>query len=360
MTTASAHEAPTVLVTGGAGFIGSHTCVELLEHGYRVVVVDNHANSSPEALVRVEKVAGAALTASYVLDLRDAAGLDAVFRRHRFDAVIHFAAMKSVRESVEIPLEYYDVNLGAMVSLLKAMQTHGVDRLVFSSSCSIYGESSAMPLTEQSPAQPTNAYARSKWICEQMLTDLCRIRPEFSVLSLRYFNPAGAHSSGLLGEDPRGVPGNVMPFAMQVAVGRREKLSIFGGDFETPDGSALRDYIHVVDVADGHRVALEKLGVAPVGPLGEAPAGVQVLNLGTGKGSSVLELVQAVEKASGRPVPYEIIERRAGDVTSLIASPAQAERLWGWRTTRTLEDMCADAWRFQEANPGGYGVWDER
>lgn len=360
MTTASSHEAPTVLVTGGAGFIGSHTCVELLQHGYRVVVVDNHANSSPEALTRVEKIAGSALTASYKLDLRDAAGLDAVFRRHRFDAVIHFAAMKSVRESVEIPLEYYDVNLGAMVSLLKAMQAHEVDRLVFSSSCSIYGESSAMPLTERSPAQPTNAYARSKWICEQMLADLCRIRPEFSVLSLRYFNPAGAHPSGLLGEDPRGVPGNVMPFAMQVAVGRREKLSIFGADFETPDGSALRDYIHVVDVADGHRVALEKLGVVPDGPLGGAPTGVQVLNLGTGTGSSVLELVHAVAKASGRPVPYEIVERRAGDVTSLIASPAEAERLWGWRTTRTLEDMCEDAWRFQEANPDGYGGWEER
>jgi UDP-glucose 4-epimerase len=358
MTTASRDEAPTVLVTGGAGFIGSHTCVELLEHGYQVIVVDSHANSSPEALARVEKIAGVPLAASYKLDLRDGAGLDAVFRRHRIDAVIHFAAMKSVRESVQIPLEYYDVNLGAMVSLLKAMQAHGVDRLVFSSSCSIYGESTALPLTEESPAQPTNAYARSKWICEQMLADLCRLRPGFSVLSLRYFNPAGAHPSGLLGEDPRGIPGNVMPFAMQVAVGRREKLSIFGGDFETPDGSALRDYIHVVDVADGHRVALEKLGVSAHGPLAEAPNGLRVLNLGTGTGSSVLELVQAVAKASGRPVPYEIIERRAGDVTSLIASPAQVERLWGWRTTRTLEDMCRDAWRFQEANPDGYGGWD--
>ncbi|MBR7833157.1 UDP-glucose 4-epimerase GalE [Actinospica durhamensis] len=358
MTTASRDEAPTVLVTGGAGFIGSHTCVELLEHGYRVVVVDNHANSSPEALARVEKIAGAPLAASYQLDLRDADGLDEVFRRHSFDAVIHFAAMKSVRESVEIPLEYYDVNLGAMTSLLKAMQRHGVDRLVFSSSCSIYGESDALPLTERSPAQPTNAYARSKWICEQMLADLCRIRPEFAVLSLRYFNPAGAHPSGQLGEDPRGIPGNVMPFAMQVAVGRRENLSIFGGDFETPDGTALRDYIHVVDVADGHRVALEKLGVTASGPLGEAPTGIQVLNLGTGKGSSVLELVHAIEKASGRPVPYEIIERRAGDVTSLIASAAEVERLWGWRTTRDLEQMCADAWRFQEANPDGYGGWD--
>lgn len=350
--------APTVLVTGGAGFIGSHTCVELLEHGYQVIVVDNHANSSPEALARVEKVAGTPLLASYKLDLRDGAGLDAVFRQHRIDAVIHFAAMKSVRESVEIPLEYFDVNLGAMVSLLKVMQAHEVDRLVFSSSCSIYGESSAMPLTEKSPAEPTNAYARSKWICEQMLADLCRIRPEFSVLSLRYFNPAGAHPSGLIGEDPRGVPGNVMPFAMQVAVGRREKLSIFGGDFDTADGTALRDYIHVVDVADGHRVALEKLGVVAAGPLGETPAGLRVLNLGTGTGSSVLQLVQAVAKASGRPVPYEIIERRAGDVTSLIASPAEAERLWGWRATRTLEDMCEDAWRFQEANPNGYDVWD--
>jgi UDP-glucose 4-epimerase len=349
-------QAPTILVTGGAGFIGSHTCVELLEHGYDVVVVDNHANSSPEALARVEKVAGRGLTAAYELDVRDAGGLDGVFRAHRFDAVVHFAAMKSVRESVQIPLEYFDVNLGATVSLLRAMRDHGVHRLVFSSSCSIYGEARRIPLDESAPAQPTNPYARSKWICEQMAADLCRIRPEFAVLALRYFNPVGAHPSGLLGEDPRGVPSNVMPYAMQVAVGRLEKLSIFGGDYETPDGTAVRDFIHVVDVADGHRVALEQLGVAPDRPEGPAPTGMQVFNLGTGVGTSVLDLVKQIERASGRAVPYEIVARQPGDVTRLVASADAVERAWGWRTTRDLADMCADAWRFQEANPAGYSA----
>ena len=343
-----------ILVTGGAGFIGSHTCVELLEHGYDVVVADNYANSSPEALVRVEKTAGRALTAAYEVDVRDAHALDAVFRAHRFDAVVHFAAMKSVRESVRIPLEYFDVNLGATVSLLRAMSGHGVDRLVFSSSCSIYGEARQVPLDERAPAQPTNPYARSKWICEQMAADLCRTRPRFAVIALRYFNPVGAHPGGLLGEDPRGVPGNVMPYAMQVAVGRREKLSIFGGDYDTPDGTAVRDFIHVVDVADGHRVALEQLGLAPHRPAGPTPAGMQVFNLGTGVGTSVLELVKQIERAAARPVPYEIVGRQPGDVTRLVASADAVERAWGWRTTRDLADMCADAWRFQAANPAGY------
>ncbi len=350
--------APTILVTGGAGFIGSHTCVELLEHGYQVVVVDNHSNSSPEALARVEKTAGRPLKAAYRMDVRDRDGLDRVFREHRFDAVVHFAAMKSVRESVQIPLDYYDVNLGAMVSLLHVMRAHEVDRLVFSSSCSIYGEASKIPLDEGEPAAPTNPYARSKWICEQMAADLCRAWPRFSVLALRYFNPVGAHPGGLLGEDPRGVPSNVMPFAMQVAVGRRERLSIFGGDYDTPDGTAVRDFIHVVDVADGHRVALRQLGVGPDRPLGPAPAGLQVFNLGTGVGTSVLELVAEIERASGRPVPYQIVERQPGDVTRLVASAAAVERAWGWRTTKNLADMCADAWRFQEANPAGYGDAD--
>ena len=355
--------APTVLVTGGAGFIGSHTCVELLEHGYEVVVVDNHANSSPEALVRVEKTAGRALTAAYEVDVRDAHRLDEVFRAHRFDAVVHFAAMKSVRESVRIPLDYYDVNLGATVSLLRAMHAHEVDRLVFSSSCSIYGEADRVPLDERAPARPTNPYARSKWICEQMAADLCRTWPRFAVLALRYFNPVGAHPGGLLGEDPRGVPGNVMPYAMQVAVGRREKLSIFGGDYDTPDGTAVRDFIHVVDVADGHRVALEQLGVRPGGQTGRAqagtaPTGMQVFNLGTGVGTSVLELVKQIERACGHPVPYEIVGRQPGDVTRLVACADAVERAWGWRTTRTLADMCEDAWRFQAANPAGYSAGD--
>jgi UDP-glucose 4-epimerase len=347
---------PTILVTGGAGFIGSHTCVELLEHGYQVVVVDDHSNSLPEALVRVEKTAGRRLLAAYRMDVRDRDGLDRVFRAHRIDAVVHFAAMKSVRESVRIPLEYYDVNLGAMVSLLGTMRRHEVNRLVFSSSCSIYGEAGGLPLDESAPAAPTNPYARSKWICEQMALDLCRAWPQFAVLALRYFNPAGAHPGGLLGEDPHGVPGNIMPFAMQVAVGRRECLSIFGGDYDTPDGTAVRDFIHVVDVADGHRVALRRLGLGlePGLPLATAPAGLRVFNLGTGVGTSVLELVAQVERASGRRVPYRIVDRQPGDVTRLVASAAAVERAWGWRAVRDLTDMCADAWRFQVANPAGY------
>jgi UDP-glucose 4-epimerase len=355
--------APTVLVTGGAGFIGSHTCVELLEHGYEVVVVDDHRNSSPEALRRIEKIAGRRLTATYRIDVRDRARLAEVFRQHRVDAVIHFAALKSVRESMEIPFEYYDVNIGSLLALLEAMQEHSVEKLVFSSSCSIYGETQADALLdENSPAGPTNPYARTKWMCEQILSDLSRAWPELACYALRYFNPAGAHPSGLLGEDPNGVPSNVMPYTMQVAVGRREKLSVFGGDYATPDGTAIRDYIHVVDVADGHRVALAQLGVAPSAPTDDVPAaasspvgpGMHILNLGTGVGTSVLDLVHGIESASGRAVPYEIVERRAGDVTRLIASPAAAERAWGWRTRRTVADMCQDAWRFQEAHPNGY------
>jgi UDP-glucose 4-epimerase len=347
--------ASTVLVTGGAGFIGSHTCVELLEHGYQVVVVDDHSNSSPEALLRVEKTAGRPLLASYQLDLRDRAALAEVFRARRIDAVVHFAAKKAVGESVQIPLEYYDVNVGATVSLLQAMREHGVDRLVFSSSCSIYGDARPVPLDEQEPARPTNPYARSKWMCEQVLSDVAQAWPELAVLALRYFNPVGAHPGGLLGEDPRGVPNNVMPYAMQVAVGRLEQLSVFGGDYDTEDGTAVRDYIHVVDVADGHRVALEQLGVGPEDEPAAAQPGVRVLNLGTGVGTSVLELVAAVERASGRPLPHQIVGRRPGDVTRLVADPAAVAEAWGWQTTRTLDDMCADAWRFQQANPLGYG-----
>ncbi|WP_174501530.1 UDP-glucose 4-epimerase GalE [Streptacidiphilus melanogenes] len=350
--------APTVLVTGGAGFIGSHTCVELLAHGYRVVVVDDHSNSSPEALLRIEKTAGRPLHAVHILDMRDAEALAEVFRAHPIDAVVHFAAKKAVGESVQIPLDYYEVNVGATVSLLRVMREHGVERLVFSSSCSIYGDARPVPLDENEPARPTNPYARSKWMCEQVLADTCRAWPELSALALRYFNPVGAHPSGLLGEDPRGVPNNVMPFAMQVAVGRRELLNVFGGDYPTEDGTAVRDYIHVVDVADGHRVALEQLGIRPEadGEPGAATTGLRVLNLGTGVGTSVLELVAAVGRACGQPIPHAIVGRREGDVTRLVADPGAVAAAWGWRTTRTLDDMCADAWRFQQANPMGYGA----
>ncbi len=334
----------TVLVTGGAGFIGSHTCVDLLRHGYDVVVVDDYSNSSPAALQRVETVADRGVTA-YELDMRDAAGLADVFARHRVDAVIHFAAKKAVGESVDIPLDYYDINVSATVGLLRAMLAEGVHRLVFSSSCSIYGSAERVPIVEDDPACPTNPYARTKWMCEQILQDVCHRHPELRVLALRYFNPVGAHESGLLGEDPRGVPNNLMPYLAQIAVGRLARLSVFGADYPTPDGTGIRDYIHVMDVADGHRVALEHL---------DDDAGMRVLNLGTGVGTSVLELVEAFEAASGRPIPYDVVPRRPGDVATLVADPARAERDWGWRTQRGVEAMCTDAWRFQQRNPAGY------
>ncbi|WP_206337660.1 UDP-glucose 4-epimerase GalE [Streptomyces sp. WAC 06738] len=335
----------TVLVTGGAGFIGSHTCVELLEHGYGVVVVDDHSNSSPRALERVAKVAGRPLTAVYESDLRDRRALAEVFAAHSFDAVIHFAAKKAVGESVQQPVEYYDTNVGGTTALLSAMREHGVHRLVFSSSCSIYGDATRVPLTEADPARPTNPYATTKWLCEQVLADTCRRLPDMSVLALRYFNPVGAHESGLLGEDPRGVPNNLMPYLAQVAVGRLPGLRVFGDDYATADGTGVRDYIHVRDVAEGHRVALEHLG---------DENGMRVFNLGTGVGTSVLELVAAFTRACGRPIPYEITARRPGDVAALIADPGAVARAWNWTTTRDLAAMCRDAWAFQELNPSGY------
>lgn len=333
-----------VLVTGGAGFIGSHTCLELMEHGHQVVVVDDHSNSSPLALSRVQYLAGGRL-AAYQIDLRDRAALDKVFYAHSIDAVIHFAAKKSVAESTQIPLEYFDINVGGTASLLRAMRDHDVRRLVFSSSCSIYGDSGQIPLTEDKPARPTNPYARSKWICEQMLAEMCTYHPEFTVLALRYFNPAGAHPSGKLGEDPRGVPNNLMPYLAQVAVGRRPHLSIFGSDYPTSDGTAVRDYVHVLDIAAGHRLALEYL---------EAEQGMTMFNLGTGAGVSVLEIVDAFSAACGGRIPYRMVDRRPGDVACLVADAQRAERALGWRPTRGLADMCADAWRFQRLNPNGY------
>ncbi|MCD2196195.1 UDP-glucose 4-epimerase GalE [Actinomycetospora endophytica] len=333
----------TVLVTGGAGFIGSHTCVDLLEQGYDVVTVDDHSNSSPVALDRVQKIAGRPVIA-YTVDLRDRAALDAVFAAHPVDAVIHFGAKKAVNESTEIPLEYFDVNVGGTSALLRTMHAHEVHDLVFSSSCSIYGETTRVPLTEDDPARPTNPYAHSKWMGEQMLADTCRLLPELRVAALRYFNPLGAHPSGELGEDPSGVPNNLLPYVAQVAVGRRERLRVFGDDYPTPDGTAVRDYIHVLDVARAHRLALDRL-------LG----GMQVLNLGTGVGSSVLDVIAAFEAASGRPVPYDVHGRRPGDVAVLVADPTRAHSALGWRAERDLAAMCVDAWRFQYANPAGYG-----
>ncbi|WP_225833529.1 UDP-glucose 4-epimerase GalE [Streptomyces sp. NK08204] len=335
----------TVLVTGGAGFIGSHTCVELLDHGYEVVVVDNHVNSSPAALDRIAKTAGRPLAAAYQADVRDRQALGEVFAAHHVDAVIHFAAHKAVGESVALPVEYYDTNVGGTCALLSVMREHAVHRLVFSSSCSVYGDARTVPLTERSPVAPTNPYAHTKLLCEQILQDVCAHLTELKVLALRYFNPVGAHPGGLLGEDPRGVPGNLMPYVAQVAVGRRDRLSVFGDDYPTPDGTGVRDYIHVMDVAEGHRVALEHL---------DDDTGMRVFNLGTGTGTSVLQLVAAFQEASGRSVPYQVVDRRPGDVAALVADASAVAAAWGWTTTRDLTAMCRDAWRFQELNPHGY------
>lgn len=333
-----------VLVTGGAGFIGSHTCVELLARGHDVVVADNYSNSSPAALDAVRDLAGRPVIA-HELDIRDHRALDRVFAEHPIEAVIHFAAKKAVGESMRIPLDYFDINLAGTTNLLRTMQEHDVHNLVFSSSCSIYGDQYAAPITEADLPLPTNPYARSKLMCEQILADACTRYGEFSMIALRYFNPVGGHPSGKLGEDPRGVPNNVMPYMMQVAVGRLEKLTVFGADYDTPDGSGVRDYIHVMDVAEAHCVAMDHLA---------DENGLRALNIGTGTGVSVLQLLATFREVCGVPVPYEIARRRAGDAATAIADPSRVEKEWGWRTTRDLRAMCADAWRFQSLHPHGY------
>ncbi len=335
-----------VLVTGGAGFIGTHTCVELLRRGHDVVVADNFSNSSPAAIDAVRRVSGANLIA-HELDMRDATALDKLFTAHQIDAVIHFAAMKSVRESAQIPLDYYDNNIGSTITLAAAMVRHGVRKLVFSGSCSIYGAAYSEPIAEDFTLGPTNPYASTKLMCEQILRDACKRWPELSVVSLRYFNPIGGHPTGALGEDPKGVPSNVLPYMMQVAVGRLEKLQVYGGDWETPDGSGVRDYIHVLDVAEAHCVAMEHL---------DDETGLRAFNLGTGTGVSVLELIAAFQQVSGVTIPYEIIDKQPGDVATLIADPTRVEKAWGWRTSRDLQAMCADAWRFQSEHPNGYAA----
>jgi UDP-glucose 4-epimerase len=333
-----------VLVTGGAGFIGSHTCVELLRQGHDVVVADDYSNSSPAAIAAVRDVAGRP-PVTYRADLRDYEAVSRIFSAHPIEAVIHFAAKKSVRESVQIPIEYFDVNIGGTTNLIRAMLDHGVRQLVFSSSCSIYGDGYDRPISEDDPPAPTNPYARSKLVCEQMLADVCVRYQDFSVIALRYFNPVGAHPSGLLGEAPLGIPSNVMPYLLQVAMGKLARLQVFGSDYPTPDGSGVRDYIHVMDVADAHRIALERL---------PGRAGMQALNLGTGTGISVLELIATFESECGVTIPYEIVGRQPGDVAALIADPIRAGKEWGWRTTRDIRAMCADAWRFQQRHPDGY------
>ncbi|GMV55784.1 MAG: UDP-glucose 4-epimerase [Betaproteobacteria bacterium] len=333
-----------VLVTGGAGYIGSHACVEFIAGGHDVVVVDNLSNSHREAIVRVGRLVGRDVP-FVQLDLRDRAGLEAVFARYRPTGVVHFAGLKAVGESVAQPLRYYDNNLQSTLVLLETMRAHGVQTLVFSSSATVYGDPATVPITEAFPLTATNPYGRTKLMIEEMLRDLAAAEPSWRIALLRYFNPVGAHPSGSIGEDPNGIPNNLMPFISQVAVGRRPTLSVFGGDYPTPDGTGVRDYIHVLDLVAGHARALEYLG---------AHVGLHVWNLGTGRGYSVLEVVEAFARVTGRPVPYRIIERRPGDVAACYADATKAARELGWRAERDLTAMCRDAWRWQQANPNGY------
>jgi UDP-glucose 4-epimerase len=333
-----------ILVTGGAGYIGSHTCVELLQAGYDVAVVDNLSNSKEEALRRVEEIAGKRV-AFHKVDLLDEAGLEAVFASSPVEAVVHFAGLKAVGESVAQPLRYYHNNVTGTLVLLKVMGAHGVKDIVFSSSCTVYGDPHKVPITEDFPLSTTNPYGHTKLIIEDILRDLYAADPSWNAALLRYFNPVGAHPSGRIGEDPNGIPNNLVPYIAQVAVGRLRQLSVFGGDYPTPDGTGVRDYIHVVDLAIGHIKALEKLRQKP---------GVVTYNLGTGKGCSVLEVVAAFERASGRKIPYQIVMRRPGDVALTYADPSKANRELGWRAERGLDEMCADVWRWQAGNPNGY------
>jgi len=335
-----------ILVTGGAGYIGSHTCVELLNAGHDVTVLDNFCNSQIEALERVQRITGKK-PALVEGDIRDSATLVQTLQRSRASAVIHFAGLKAVGESVEKPLAYYDNNVVGTVRLLEAMTECDVKTLVFSSSATVYGDPQQLPLTEQHPLSATNPYGQTKLVIENMLRDLYRSDPSWRLSILRYFNPVGAHSSGLIGEDPRGTPNNLLPFVAQVAVGRREFLNVWGKDYATPDGTGVRDYIHVVDLALGHLKALERL---------RHYAECLAINLGTGVGYSVLDMVHAFEQASGKSVPYRIGPRRAGDIASCYADPSQALALLGWRAERGLQDMCTDAWRWQKNNPNGYAM----
>jgi UDP-glucose 4-epimerase len=333
-----------VLVCGGAGYIGSHTCVALAERGHQAVIADNFCNSAPEVLARLERLTGRAPEAHRV-DVRDAAALAALFAGQRFDAVIHFAALKAVGESCERPLDYFDNTISGTIALLKAMRAADVGRLVFSSSATVYGEPQSVPIDEDAPLSSTNPYGRTKLVMEQLIGDVCRADRDVQAISLRYFNPVGAHPSGLIGEAPNGVPNNLMPYICQVAAGKRERLQIYGGDWPTVDGTGVRDYIHVMDLAQAHVHALEKL---------EGVRGHLPLNLGVGRGISVLQLLRAFEAASEREIPYRIVDRRAGDVAEVYADPSRAERLLGWRAERDVDAMCRDAWRWQSMNPDGY------
>ena len=334
-----------ILVTGGAGYIGSHTVVELQNSGYDVVVLDNLSNSSEKALDRVSKITGKPVK-FYKADILDREALDQIFDKEDIDSCIHFAGLKAVGESVVKPWEYYENNIAGTLTLVDVMRKHGVKNIIFSSSATVYGDPAQIPITEECPkGQCTNPYGWTKSMLEQVLTDIQKADPEWNVMLLRYFNPIGAHESGLIGEDPKGIPNNLVPYIAQVAVGKLEKLGVFGDDYDTPDGTGVRDYIHVVDLAKGHVKAIDYIFSNP---------GLDVINLGTGVGYSVLDMVKAFGKACGKEIPYEIKPRRAGDIAMCYADPAKAAKVLGWKAEKGLDEMCADTWRWQSQNPNGY------
>ena len=334
-----------ILVTGGAGFIGSHTVIELIGAGHEVVVIDNLANASPKSLQRVAQIAGQEIP-FYQTDIRDRAGLSAVMEQYSFDCCIHFAGLKAVGESVQLPWEYYDNNIAGTLVLLDVMRKHGCKNIIFSSSATVYGDPAEIPITENCPkGQCTNPYGQTKSMLEQIMTDMQKADPEWNVVLLRYFNPIGAHSSGLIGENPNGIPNNLMPYITQVAVGKRDHLNVFGNDYDTPDGTGVRDYIHVVDLAKGHVKALQAV---------ERNCGLAVYNLGTGRGYSVLDVVHAFESSNSLKIPYVIQARRPGDIATCWSDPGKAERELGWKAEHGLEDMCRDSWNWQRNNPNGF------
>ncbi len=335
-----------ILVTGGAGFIGSHTCVALTQAGYEVIIVDNYYNSSPKSLARINELCGKALK-FYECDIRDKAGMDKIFKENKIEAVIHFAGLKAVGESCRKPIEYYDNNIGGTLVLCDVMRENGCKNIVFSSSATVYGMHNVSPLKEtMQTGGTTNPYGTTKYMIEIILEDIYKSDNEWNVTLLRYFNPIGAHKSGRIGENPNGIPNNLMPYITQVAIGKLPELSVFGDDYDTPDGTGVRDYIHVVDLAEGHVKALDNIL--------EGNKGVQVFNLGTGHGYSVLDIVKAFEKASGKQIPYKIVERRPGDIATCYSDPSKAKEVLGWEAKRGLAEMCEDSWRWQSQNPNGF------
>ena len=338
-----------ILVTGGAGYIGSHTCVELLNAGYDVVIVDNLDNSNSKAVDRIEKITGKEVT-FYEKDIRDKEAMHEIFALEKPKCVIHFAGLKAVGESVRKPLEYYENNINGTLVMLDAMRKNGCKNIIFSSSATVYGDPAFIPITEECPkGTPTNPYGWTKSMLEQILTDLHTSDPEWNVILLRYFNPIGAHKSGLIGEDPKGIPNNLLPYVAQVAIGKLECLGVFGNDYDTPDGTGVRDYIHVVDLAVGHVKAIDKIKENP---------GVKIYNLGTGNGYSVLDIVKAYSKACGHDIPYEIKPRRAGDIATCYADATLAKNELGWEARYGIDEMCADSWKWQSMNPNGYNDAD--